>query len=140
MKRLGLLFVAFIAISFTASSQSVFQMGAKVGGLSTWLINSRILSGEGDTTYNAAIGYTIGVNGSFYFNGRSYYSHTLKGFSIELSYSSIRQAYKTKGNSLIEPAKHNVNLSYIDLAPMLSIQPIADDGAYFLFGPQVSFW
>lgn len=139
MKRLGLLTVAFLVIAFTAKSQSVFQMGVKAGGLSTWLINSRILSGEGDTTYKPAIGYTVGINGSFYFNGRTYYSHTLKGISVELGYTSIRQGYKTKGNALIGPVDYKVNLSYIDLSLMLSIQPIADDGAYMLFGPQVSF-
>ena len=139
MKRLGLLIVAFIAISFSVKSQSVFQMGVKAGGLSTWLINSRILSGEGDTTYKPAIGYSIAANGSFYFNGRSYYSHTLKGVTVELGYSSIRQGFKTKGDLLFDPMDYKVNLSYIDLGVMLSIQPIADDGGYFLFGPQVSF-
>jgi hypothetical protein len=138
MKRFGLLFVAFLVITLTAKSQSVFQMGAKAGGLSTWILNSRILSGESDTTYKTSIGYSIGVNGSFYFNGRSYYSHTLKGVSVELGYSNIHQGYKSKGTL---PLTYNskIDLSYIDLGVMLSIQPIADDGAYFLFGPQVSF-
>lgn len=139
MKRFGLLLVAFTLISLSAEAQSVFQMGVKAGGLSTWLINSRIFSGEGDTTYKPAIGYSVGINGSFYFNGRSYYSHTLKGVSVELGYSSIRQGYKTKGDSFLNPTDYKMNLSYIDLALMLSIQPIADDGAYFLLGPQVSF-
>jgi hypothetical protein len=138
MKRLGLLFVAFITISFTVKSQAVFQMGAKAGGLSTWILNSRILSGEGDTTYKASFGYSIGLNGSFYFNGRSYYSHTMKGITAELGYSNIRQGYKSKG-TLPYSYDYNMNISYIDLGVMLSIQPISDDGAYFIFGPQASF-
>lgn len=135
MKRILLLSVVFISFIFTAKSQSVFQMGVKAGGLSTWLMNSKIMSSNSDTTYRASFGYSVSLNASYFYNKRTYYSHNLKGVTLELGYSGLSQSY----NTLTSQPSHKYNLGYVDLGLMFSVQPISDNGGYLLLGPQMSF-
>lgn len=136
MKRFVLVLFTLIAVSYSAKSQSLFQFGVKAGGLSNWIINARNL-GDGDTTYKASFGYTVGVTGGFYFNNRSYYSHKLKGIELGISYTGINQGFRTKEGSLFIK-NYRWNLSYLDISAMFTIFPIADDGFYFQVGPQYS--
>lgn len=117
--------------------QVITQLGFRAAPLSTWILNSTIMAGNGDTTYRISPGFTAGLNFGLFFNKRTYYSHKMKGVQIEISYTGHNQLYKVKPDSGAE-RKFSTNLGYLDFGLQFQSMPSSDNGFYFTGGPQYS--
>lgn len=137
MKKAVVILFAVLLSAISVKAQSFINYGFKVGGLNTWILNSRILTGNADTSYKFSFGYTAGANFGYFFNKRTYYSHKLKGIELSVNYTAITQGYSLKSPVLLA-SNRSVSLGYVDIGLSFALFPIADNGFYFLFGPQYS--
>lgn len=137
MKKAVVILFALLLSGIIAQAQSFINYGIKAGGLNTWVLNSRILTGNADTSYKFSFGYTVGANFGYFFNKRTYYSHKLKGIELSVNYTAITQGYSLQSPVTLASSR-SLNLGYVDVGLSFALFPIADNGFYFLFGPQYS--
>lgn len=140
MKRL-LLFCGLIILTCAANAQNSWQGGIRLGVGNNFLISSKSLSGNSDSTGTFSVDYSVGVSVGWFPNRRTYYSHKLKGLRIEAHYTSLNQSYKGTTTFGDTETEFNTKLraGYVSVPLLFCVNPSSDHGFFFECGPQFSF-
>lgn len=136
MKKL-VLCVLTIFLAAMLNGQVITQAGARGGGLNSWILNSKIMTGNNDTVYRFSGGYTASINFGLYFNKRTYYSHKMKGVQLEVGYTGVSQRYKSQKQTALDYA-FAWKLNYLDIGLFFQVMPSSDRGSYLTTGPMYS--